>query len=1242
MVCIAMALVRTTLSPLVFALCIAVTLVFSLPGKVISQALPPDFADALVSGGWDAPVGAEWDANGRMYVYEKGGRVWIVDNGVRLPTPLLNISDEVGNWRDHGMLGFALDPQFLSNGRIYVMYLVDRHHLLNAGTPNYNPATNEYFSASIMRITRFTATGPGFTTVDPASRFVLLGETASTGVPNTHESHSHGSLAFGDDGTLLATTGDGASYSSTDVGSAGETYWSTCLAEGIIRPEENVGAFRSQMVNSLNGKVLRIDPNTGDGVPSNPWYDANAPRSPRSRVWGLGLRNPYRMTLRKGSGSTDPSEGRPGTLYIGDVGWNQWEEVNVCYEGGMNFGWPLFEGMEPIASYTNALTENRDAPNPLFDGLSCTQQFLRFVDLLKQDTPIHLNGHPNPCNGQVQIPNTVPKFFHARAAIDYSHGSRSRSAGFANGQAVTFDLDAPGAPVPGPRFGGYAAIGGPTMPGLSMPNGYQNSSFHGDYASGWIRRFKFDENDLPVSVHDFATGLGNITWIGGGPDGCVWYIRYNSSQLRRICYTLAVDLPPVAVAAQDIQFGPGPLTVQFTGSGSSDPENLPLTYLWNFGDGQNSTAPNPQHVYSAPAGVPTTYNVTLTVTDQAGQSAVANLLVSLNNTPPQVEIISFADGGFYPVGVDSLYQLEAAVTDAEHGPAQLTYAWRTTLFHNTHNHPEPLDLNPVSSTIISGVGCDGEYYAYRIELTVTDAGGLSTTVAHWLNPRCQSIAPTAIINSSTLFGIGPLYVEFSGTDSYDPGIIVSYLWDFGDGTFSTSPVPNKVFTETGDHFVTLTVTDDDGLTGQASRVVTVYDLSAPQCIGATGSITREYFANIAGVSVSDMINSPNFPNNPTTVNYPTSFQGPVNFANNYGTRMRGYIIPPQTGNYIFTLTSDDNAVVMLSPNGEPLFKQIICSVTGWTDPGQFNKYPSQTSVAVPMVAGVRYYVEVLHKEGSGGDHVSLYWQTPSNSTPTIIPGSALARWQDCGPSLRLRANLQGAWNADLNLMNDALRAQGLVPLAQPYSAPTFQHVGGGGGETVAPARLAITGKNAIVDWVFIELRSAANPTQVIATRSALLERDGDVVDANGSTRLFFNVPPGQYRVALRHRNHLGVLLANSVTLGPDMTIVDFTSGIIVTHGVEARTVLSNGRSGLWAGNTVHDGMLKYTGGGNDRDAILATIGGLVPTATIIGYHNADVNMDGEVKYTGSGNDRDAILMNIGGVVPTNVRMEQLP
>ncbi len=1207
------------------------------------QSLPANFSDALVMGGWTEPVGATWDANGRLYVWEKRGMVWIVENGVRLPSPLIDISQEVGNWRDHGCLGFVLDPGFLNNGRIYLMYAVDRHHLMNFGTGAYNATTNEYYAATIMRITRYTAPGPSHNAVDYGTRQVLLGETRQTGVPLLHESHSTGSLLFGADGTLLATVGDGASYIGVDTGSSSDTYWSQALADGILRPAENVGAMRSQLLNCFNGKLLRMDPNTGDGVPSNPFYDAAQPRAPKSRVWAMGLRNPYRCTIRPGSGSTDPADADPGTVYIGDVQWDTWEDLNVCYEGGMNFGWPLFEGMDAQNGYQAALTANLDAPNPLYDGLNCTVPYFRFQDLLKQDSPVHLNGHPNPCDANQQVPASVPHFHHSRPAIDWRHGNQSRCAGFSGNTAVTYDLDAAGSPVPGPRFGGNAALAGPWMAGENMPAGYQNSSFHGDYAAGWIRRFRFDEQDRPVSVHDFASGLGAITWIGAGSDGCVWYIKYNTNELRRICYTLAVNLPPVASATQSVQYGPGPLSVNFDGSSSSDPENGAITYAWNFGDGSPvSNAISPSHVFTAPAGVPTSYTVTLTVTDNIGQTASQNLLVSVNNTPPMVEITSIVDGGFYPVGVDTTYQLIASVTDAEHGPAQLSYAWRTTLHHNTHTHPEAIDPNPMTSTVISGVGCDGLVYYYIITLTVTDAGGLSTTAQRRIDPRCQAIAPTAIIEANVSAGPGPLSVDLSGASSFDPGGIVAYHWDFGDGTSSSSSAPSKVFTETGDYYVMLTVTDGDGLTDQATKVISVIDFAPAQCIGATGSITREYWLNISGNNVTDLINSPNYPNNPSGTSNLTSFQGPTNWSNNYGTRVRGYIIAPETGPYVFTLTSDDASALYLSLNAEPQHKQLICSVPGWTNEGEYTKYPSQVSASINLVAGRQYYVELLQKEGSGGDHFAVRWQTPSNSARVIVPGSALARWQNCPPSIRVRAYLQGPWDGAAGLMRDDLRQAGLVPLAQPFSALGFTLAGGGGGEATTANRLAQTGKNAVVDWVLVELRNKNNPAQILATRAALLERDGDVVGVDGYPRLLFNVAADNYFVAIRHRNHMGAMSQGSMSLGAVEIGADFTQTAFQTWGIDARCGLSGGRLGLWGGNTFRDGVLRYVGESNDRDPILLQVGGTVPTGVSSGYLPTDVNLDGTVRYVGEGNDRDPILLNIGGSVPTNTRGEQLP
>ena len=187
---------------------------------------------------------------------------------MRLAAPLLDISDEVAGYRDHGMLGFALDPNFATNGHFYVMYVVDRHHLDFFGTGSYNPATNDYFKPTIGRITRYTANlADDRRTADPASRLVLVGETKSTGFPVLHESHSIGTLFFGADGTLLATCGDGASYNAMDNGhQAGGAYGDAGVTDGIITAAENIGAFRVQLLDSHSGKMIRIDPATGNGV----------------------------------------------------------------------------------------------------------------------------------------------------------------------------------------------------------------------------------------------------------------------------------------------------------------------------------------------------------------------------------------------------------------------------------------------------------------------------------------------------------------------------------------------------------------------------------------------------------------------------------------------------------------------------------------------------------------------------------------------------------------------------------------------------------------------------------------------------------------------------------------------------------------------------------------------------------------------------------------------------------------
>ncbi len=246
-----------------------------------------------------------------------------------------------------------------------------------------------------------------------------------------------------------------------------------------------------------------------------------------------------------------------------------------------------------------------------------------------------------------------------------------------------------------------------------------------------------------------------------------------------------------------------------------------------------------------------------------------------------------------------------------------------------------------------------------------------------------------------------------------------------------------------------------------------------------------------------------------------------------------------------------------------------------------------------------------------------------------------------GVRMALKLMLDGAYDSNTLLMRDDLRTGGVLPTAEPYTALAFTHAADGGGEVMHAGVATRSGGNAVVDWVLVELRNAATPTTLVATRCALVQRDGDVVAEDGVSPIALLAPAASYHVVVRHRNHLSAMTATPLLLSTSTTSLDLTQAATATYGTEARRTVGAVQT-LWSGNVLRDNALRYAGAANDRDPILVAIGGTVPTSTITGYRVEDVNMDGSVKYTGAGNDRDPILVNIGGVVPTSVRTEQLP
>ena len=310
--------------------------------RAAAPVLPEGYFLVDVAGGvpFDLPVAAVGAPNGDLYVVEKAGVVRVVRAGAVLPQPFLDLRDEVHGGLDYGLLGFALAPDFATSRHVVLSYVVaEGGRETNA---DGSPRTDAF-----SRVTRYTASADGSAAL-PASRQVLIGETWATGIPACSGSHSIGTVQFGLDGALYVGAGDGAGFEGADEG--GEH--PACFQAGRLPASEDIGAFRAQRLQSLAGKILRLDPATGLGLPDNPFWTGNAADN-ASRVWVLGVRNPFRFTLGTGTG--------PATAYAADVGYFTWEEMNVA-AGGANLGWPCYEGPGMLDGYWQAEPPTNGCP----------------------------------------------------------------------------------------------------------------------------------------------------------------------------------------------------------------------------------------------------------------------------------------------------------------------------------------------------------------------------------------------------------------------------------------------------------------------------------------------------------------------------------------------------------------------------------------------------------------------------------------------------------------------------------------------------------------------------------------------------------------------------------------------------------------------------------------------------------------------------------------------------------------
>ena len=670
-----------------------VMLAVAWPSASPATVLPAGFQETTAITGLMQPTAFRFAPDGRVFVAEKSGLIKVFDNlSDTTPTVFADLRPQVHSFWDRGLLNLILDPSFPTRPYVYVLYV---HNAAIGGTaprwptsdgtsddcPTPPGATDDGCVVS-GRLSRLQAAGNQMT----GSEQVLVEDWCQQ-----YPSHSGGGLAFGADGALYVSGGDGAAFNFVDYGQRGQPL-NPCgdppggAGTQLSPPTTEGGRLRAQDLRTsgdpvgLNGSLIRIDPDTGAGKSGNPLFSSSDPNA--RRIVAYGFRNPYRLAIRP----------QTNDVFVADVGEGAWEEINRVPDFAApmeNLGWPCYQGGSDA---NGTFTPVR---NPSFDALN-----VNICEGLYSEEP---NGSRAP---YFAYPHDVPVV-------------PGENCTTGTGNAVTGVAFAPA--------------------NSTYPAAYRNGLFFADFSRDciWYLPAGTDGLPNPNSPQLFAQGAPDTVHLETGPNGDLFYLDWDETDgaIRRIWYGTG-NSTPVALASATPTHGVAPLAVSFDGSGSTDADNEPLTYAWDLdgdGDFDDSTAQKPDFTYTQAGN----YTVQLKVTDPHGLFDTDSVVISAGNTPPSANIVYPNPPMSWEVG--QRFTFQGTADDQQDGALPPSaFSWSLLLQHcsaagsGCHTHSLQTFSGSPSGSFIPP---DHDWPSrLELRLTVTDSGGLQDTRTSVLDP----------------------------------------------------------------------------------------------------------------------------------------------------------------------------------------------------------------------------------------------------------------------------------------------------------------------------------------------------------------------------------------------------------------------------------------------------------------------------------------------------------------------------